>query len=208
MNRREWLQRLATSLGGTASVPALLSLLEGCAAQPKAVAPDAQAATMTTDPWEPQFFDAAQAAIVAQVVQVLIPRTDTPGAIEAGVPAFIDRVLKDVYPQSDQDRYRRGLAEFDAASRTAYGNGFADIAQAQREALVREVHGAAFAEEIADEKRPAVQIFMRKTTDLAALGFFTSLPGATQVLQFVAIPGKFEACIPLTQAGNGKTWAE
>jgi hypothetical protein len=49
---------------------------------------------------------------------------------------------------------------------------------------------------------------MRKTTDLAALGFFTSLPGATQVLQFVAIPGKFKACIPLAQAGNGKTWAE
>ena len=208
MNRREWLQRLATSLGGAASAPALLALMEGCAAQRKAASPNTQAVITTTDAWKPQFFDARQAAIVTQVVQVLIPRTDTLGAIEAGVPAFIDRVLKDVYVQSDQDRYRRGLAKFDAASRTAYGKSFTDIAQAQREALVHEVHDAAFAEEIVEEKRPAVQIFMRKTTDLAALGFFTSLPGATQVLQFVAIPGKFEACIPLAQAGNGKTWAE
>jgi len=39
------------------------------------------------------------------------------------------------------------------------------------------------------------------------LGFFTSRVGATQVLQYVATPGSYHACVPLAQAGNGKTWA-
>jgi gluconate 2-dehydrogenase gamma chain len=43
--------------------------------------------------------------------------------------------------------------------------------------------------------------------ELTLLGFFTSQVGATQVLQYVAVPGGFQACIPVAQAGNGKTWA-
>jgi hypothetical protein len=45
------------------------------------------------------------------------------------------------------------------------------------------------------------------TKELTLLGFFTSQVGATQVLQYVAVPGSYHACIPLEEAGNGKTWA-
>ena len=43
--------------------------------------------------------------------------------------------------------------------------------------------------------------------ELALLGFFTSRPGATQVLQYAAIPGTYHGCLPVNQAGNGKRWA-
>jgi hypothetical protein len=39
------------------------------------------------------------------------------------------------------------------------------------------------------------------------LGFFTSEPGATQVLQYDPVPGAYKGCIPLSEAGNGKAWA-
>jgi hypothetical protein len=45
------------------------------------------------------------------------------------------------------------------------------------------------------------------TKELTLLGFFTSEPGATQVLQYVPIPGSWHGCVPLSEAGNGKTWA-
>jgi len=45
------------------------------------------------------------------------------------------------------------------------------------------------------------------TKELTLLGFFTSEPGATQVLQYVAVPGAYKGCVPLAEAGNGKTWA-
>jgi len=43
--------------------------------------------------------------------------------------------------------------------------------------------------------------------ELTLLGFFSSQAGATQVLQYEAVPGGFQACIPIAQAGNGKQWA-
>jgi hypothetical protein len=43
--------------------------------------------------------------------------------------------------------------------------------------------------------------------ELTLLGFFTSEPGATQVLQYIAVPGSYKGCVPLAEAGNGKTWA-
>ena len=39
------------------------------------------------------------------------------------------------------------------------------------------------------------------------LGFFTSEVGATQVLQYNPVPGAYKGCIPVSEAGNGKTWA-
>ena len=54
--------------------------------------------------------------IVSAVADIMIPRTDTPGAVDVGVPGFIDLMLRDVYTQADRDRYLAGLAEFDAAA--------------------------------------------------------------------------------------------
>jgi hypothetical protein len=45
------------------------------------------------------------------------------------------------------------------------------------------------------------------TKELTMLGFFTSEIGATQILQYIAVPGPYRGCLPLSQTGNGKTWA-
>jgi hypothetical protein len=50
--------------------------------------------------------------------------------------------------------------------------------------------------------------FMMTIKELTLIGFFMSEPGMTQVLQHVPIPGKLLGCIPLSEAGNGKTWGE
>jgi len=49
--------------------------------------------------------------------------------------------------------------------------------------------------------------FILTTRELTLLGFFTSHAGATQVLQYVAIPGAYHSCLPVNRAGNGKRWA-
>src|SRR5256885_6263657 len=61
---------------------------------------------------------------VAEVAEIMIPRTATPGAKDVGVPAFIDAMLKEAYPREDRERYLSGLEAFDAAARTAHGEGF------------------------------------------------------------------------------------
>src|SRR5256885_7012771 len=44
---------------------------------------------------------------VAEVAEIMIPRTATPGAKDVGVPAFIDAMLKETYPREDRERYVR-----------------------------------------------------------------------------------------------------
>lgn len=196
IDRRELLKRVAYLMGGAVSAPAVLGILQGCSAKSSSVG------------WKPSFFTPAQAAIVEEVAEILIPRTDTPGAKDVGVPAFIDKMLKDTYPAKDQDRYLTGLNAFEAQAKDKHGKAFLDLDPSQREALVREVHDAAIAAAAQDRSggsnnRP----FILMTKELTMLGFFTSEVGATQVLQYVAIPGEYRACIPVSEAGNGKRWA-
>ena len=195
MNRREALQQVAWLMGGAVSAPAILGLLNGCTAKPDAT-------------WKPAFLSEAQGAVVAEVVEIMIPRTDTPGAKDVGIPAFIDVMLKDAYPKEDQDRYVAGLVEFEAQAREKHGQSFMRLDPAQRSALVLTTNDIAAAAMRSYTKgtlprRP----FILMTKELTLLGYFTSQVGATQVLQYNPVPGPFRGCVPLSEAGNGKTWA-
>jgi hypothetical protein len=197
IDRRELLKRVAYLMGGAISAPAVMSVLQGCS--PK----------KPTGEWTPSFLTPEQGAVVAAVAEIMIPRTDTPGAKDVGVPGFIDTILRDAYPKHDQERYLTGLGQFDDQARKVHGKAFVEIEPQQQTALVREFHDAAInaarEEELAPrrDERP----FILMTKELTMLGFFTSEAGATQVLQYVAVPGPFRGCLPLAEAGNGKTWA-
>ncbi len=196
MNRRELLQRVAYLMGGAISAPAVLGVLSGCSAKKE-------------ESWQPVFLSKEQGAVVADVAEIMIPRTDTPGAKDAGVPAFIDTILKDVYEEQDRQRFVSGLKAFDDAARTTHSKGFVELSQAEQTELVRKFHDEAVASELALETRPSYlqRPFILMTKELTLLGFFTSEPGATKVLQYASVPGAFQGCVPLAQAGNGKSWA-
>jgi gluconate 2-dehydrogenase gamma chain len=198
IDRREAIRRVALLMGGAVSAPAILGLLAGCSAEPA-----------TEAEWKPSFLTQAQVALVAEVAEIMIPRTDTPGAKDVGIPAFIDKMLKDVYPKDDQVRFAAGLADFEAQAKRGHGRAFLELEPALRAALVKQVHDPAVEVDRAsnlsiDERgRP----FILTMKELTMLGYFTSEPGATQVLQYRPVPGAYHACVPLSQAGKGKTWA-
>lgn len=218
MNRREALLRVAGLMGGTLSAPALLALDKVYAAPNGLTAANGLAAnngpTAASAPPAPpaqsSILSASQTAIVSAVADIIIPRTNTPGALDVGAPKFIDVMLRDVYPQADRDRYLSGLAELDTAATTQHAHNFVALEPTQQVALVRKFHAAALANErqqhTAHTKHPE-RPFILMTKELTLLSFFTSQVGATQVLQYVAIPGSWHGCLPLQQAGNGKTWA-
>lgn len=193
MDRREALKRTAILMGGVVSAPAIMGVLKGCTANPGI-------------DWKPVFLNEDQASVISTVSEIIIPRTDTPGAKDAGVPSFIDQMLKEVYSEEDQKYFTAGLEAFNEEAKNEFGNEFSDLDEEDQSAFVKKVHDAAVhAENNTDPapKRP----FILMMKELTMLGFFTSEPGATQVLQYVAVPGAYKGCIPLAEAGNGKTWA-
>lgn len=193
MNRREAIKRTAWVMGGVVSAPAIMGILKGCKAEPKI-------------DWKPEFLTQPQASIVSEVAEIIIPKTDTPGAKEVGVPGFIDSILHDCYSKEDQDRFTTGLASFDEEAKKAYGDAFMDLEPAQQQEYVKKVHDEAIKVEQTTQPAPK-RPFILMMKELTMLGFFTSKPGATQVLQYDPVPGAYKGCIPLSEAGNGKTWA-
>ncbi len=196
MDRREVLQRTALVLGYAVTGPALAGILNGCKAAPELN-------------YKPEFFTEDQAGIISELAEIIIPRTDTPGAKDVGVPAFIDMMLKSVYSKDDQDKFLKGLAGFDDDSKKTFGSRFVDCSEADRVSMVTKHHDAASVK-TADgrsfwsapgQEKPLIL----KVKELTLLGFFTSEPGATQVLQYNQVPGPYKGCVPLSEVG--KTWA-
>ena len=189
MNRREWLKSMSALAVGAFTAPSLPAVL------------DAHAAARNGGP-APQFFTPPQIDVVTTVVDIIVPRTDTPGAVDAGVPRFIDQMFKDVYTPQEQQRYLRALAAFEKAAILP----FAQLDAGQRQALVARLHEQALAggKGLDPVSAPA---FVLMTKKLAMLGFFMSQPGCTQVLQYDAVPGAWRGDIPVSKAGNGKAWA-
>jgi gluconate 2-dehydrogenase gamma chain len=154
MQRRELLRRAAWILGGAVSAPAALAILQGCSAKDAPAAAD----------WKPKFFKGDEARVVAAISDIIIPKTDTSGALDAGVPAFIDRVLADVYDADAQARFHAGCAEFEAAAK-AGGKAFLDQDAGTRIATVKQALTAALEGEHA--QRP----FILMARELTLLGF-------------------------------------
>lgn len=190
MNRREALQRTALMMGYAVSASALAGIMKGCKAAPELT-------------YQPVFFTEDQARIVAEVAEIFIPKTDTPGAKEAGVPGFIDQILRECYDKEDQDRFLTGLTDFDAEARKNFGDSFVYLEPDKQLQHLKAVHDPAI--EAAKKGNGDDKPFILMAKELTMLGFFTSEPGATQVLQYSPVPGAFKGCEPLAEVG--KTWA-
>ena len=187
--RRALLKRVAWMLGGAVSAPAALAILQGCSAKdsPPGVA------------WTPKFLTAVQAPLITALADAIIPKTDTSGALDAGVPAFIDSIMADVYPKDARERFSAGVNEFDAATK-ASGKGFLEQNAAQRTATVKQSIEAALAGE--HQHKP----FILVARELTLLGFYTSKVGITENMEYVAVPTAYHGCVPLSQMKKHVYW--
>jgi hypothetical protein len=191
MQRRELLRRVAIMLGGAVSAPAALAILQGCSAKDAAVG---------ASDFKPKFLDApSHMDIVAEIADIIIPKTATSGAKDAGVPAFIDLVLADVYPKDAQERFVAGLREFAAAASTS-GKAFLEREPAQRLAFVKQSLDTA----LAGDRDPKPFILMAR--ELTLLGFFTSRVGITENMEYVAVPTAYHGCVPLSEMKKHVYW--
>ena len=187
--RREILKRAAWLLGGAISAPAALAVLQGCHQKTE---PGVAAAA-------PKFLTAAELALVAEIAEIMIPKTNTSGARDAGVPAFIDLALDGLYPAEDQARYRAGLVEFETAAR-ASGKPFLEQDEQARADFLHN----ALAVAVNSDRKPRPFILM--TRELTLLGYFSSQVGITENMEYVAVPTAYHGCVPLSQMKKPVYW--
>lgn len=187
--RRDLLKRAAWLLGGAISAPAAMAVLQGCY---KKTEPGAPATP-------PKFLTAAELAVVAEIAEILIPRTSTSGARDAGVPAFIDLALDALYSAEDQARFKAGLAEFETAAR-ATGKAFLEQDEQARAGFLHNTLAVALGSE------PKPKPFILMTRELTLLGYFSSQVGITENMEYVAVPTAYHGCVPLSQMKKHVYW--
>ncbi len=188
MNRRELIQNISLLLGGTI-VGGSIFMQQGCK----------QATPQVAD-----LLSESKQAWLAELVETILPATKTPGAKEAGVAAFIPVMVKDCYTPENQKIFLDGMVTIDKLSNEKFKNDFVSITQEQRTELLTELDKEQKEYQSAKKKEDPSHYF-RMMKELTLLGFFTSETGATKAMRYIAIPGKYEGCIPYVK--GDKVWA-
>ncbi|WP_111641851.1 gluconate 2-dehydrogenase subunit 3 family protein [Marinimicrobium alkaliphilum] len=191
MNRREAI-RQTLFLGGVAlSAPALMSVLSACSNQ-------------KDDALSP--LNSEQANTIAELVDTILPATDTPGAKDLNVNGFIEQVIAQLMPPAEQDGLRRAIDAFNARSLERFEDTFANLDQEQRQQMLKqeERESGTYNPQIwggtIGEQKPVG--FYRQLKSLAIWGYFSSEYIGKHVLSYDLVPGEQKGCIPLSRVGN------
>ena len=137
-------------------------------------------------------FSPDQFALLEQVADAMIPPSDTPGALDAGVPDFVRQMLAE---WGSQETHAQILGVLDAIEKQAwhrFGAPFLALPAERRLDVLRND-----AESLARQD-PAYGKFKW----LVLVGYYQSEAGATQELRYELVPGAWRACLPLAEVGR------
>ena len=147
-------------------------------------------------------------ALLPELAETIIPRTNTPGAKEAGVGQFIYKMIVDCADRRTQNKFIYGLHDLEQHCQSKYGRSFVACGQDEREATLRHI-------EQTDKPYPGIlgkvqhkfmgTPFFETLKTYTVMGYCTSMLGATQGLAYELVPGTFDACIPLKP--GQRSWA-
>ncbi len=191
MNRREALGRVALILGGT--IVGAECFLYGCHNTP-----EKNIGGGGTN------FSNDDIAYLDEIAETILPATDTPGAKEAKVGEFMTRIVKDCYTEEDQKIFLDGMQKLNEASKQKNGKSFVESTPEQRHDLLVALDKEQ-ASYMGTRKKDDPTHYFRMMKELVLWGYFTSEPGATKALRYVAVPGKYEGCIDYKK--GDKAWA-
>ncbi len=177
--RREALRRAALLLG-VAFTPSILAAATAGLTPPVATGETSRLG----DP---------ERALLAALAERLLPRTDTPGALDAGVPAFIERMVNAYFTDRERERFFAGLSHVDALSRSRLGDDFVRLRPDQQDTVLAALADAAVGQGVT---------FYSLVREATIVGYFTSELVGKTVLHYDPVPGRFDACIPISEVGN------
>jgi len=197
VSRRRLIQAAAGVVGGSVAAVALGARVRS----PASSAPEAAPAAARVPRFSSQLFSLEQALFVEDLAEHIIPETDSPGATSAGVPAYIEDIVREVNDEPERQQFLRGIDAANAEARASCGRPFHECSSAEREVLVARW---------LERSEPSLETndpwdFFQAFRMLAVEGFCQSRFGATRVLQYEGVPGEYRGCVPLAEVG--RAWA-
>ncbi|WP_373396839.1 gluconate 2-dehydrogenase subunit 3 family protein [Algoriphagus halophilus] len=196
MNRRNALRRTALLAGSAVATPTLLSLLQSCKEQKRV-------------DWVPQFLSQDQAVFISSFVDTILPKTETPGALDVKVDIFIDLMYAKTYDEGAQQYVVAEIEKFNTNCKNDFGDVFANLSPEDKTAVLKkaEAETAKFNPGVwgtaVGEQKPVA--YYRQLKSMALWAYFSSEEVGKNILSYDPIPGEYLGCIPLSDVGN--TWS-
>ncbi|WP_371193813.1 gluconate 2-dehydrogenase subunit 3 family protein [Glaciecola sp. SC05] len=134
-----------------------------------------------------QFFDAKELTVLVDIAEIMIPRTDTPGASDAHVIPVLDALMLTWAGTETKQRYRAFIKQADKLARDTYDSAYQDASQAERVALITELDKRAFANKFSD-----LSINYRKLKEMIFHIYYTSEEANPD---YMLIPGSYKGCV-------------
>lgn len=168
MNRRELLKNATILLGAAVSSSVSNAVIAGVGGSNSAIGKGKLSEQQMTD--------------IAILSEMIVPTTDTPGAIAAGVPDFINIIFSQWFRRDEQVAFTEALVALTMESQMNYRSDFVDCSPKQQDILLKK------AEQAAENAESALGHLYSSMRELTVLGFYTSHVGATQELQYNPVP--------------------
>jgi hypothetical protein len=193
MNRRTVLKNLALVIGGAVLLPSCLH-------------PDGTAYIKLKH----IHLDADQQKLIAEMCETFIPKTNTPGAKELNLPAFVLKMIDDCYGKKDQQAFLAGLVKFNDLVKTKYNSSFRDLSVQDREAALTGIESTAKPRGTAKApvRKPAPQKHLDADPLLAfywavkqqtIFAYTTSQYFMTKLVFYDMIPGRYNVHYPVSK---------
>ncbi len=216
MERRELLKMIAAATG---------MVFVGGEVWASGLAGTVTPAVTVTAAGSKSLFSAGDIALLDEIAETILPKTTTPGAKDAGCGAQMAVQINDCYNATEQGWFVEGLKQLRVRSQQDYKLDFMQLSNEQRhqllvkldaEAKARNAEIYAAANDSTNSRANATTGKAVKAVDdtphyftllkqLTLFVFFTSKVGATEVLRYSAIPGKYDGNLPYKK--GDRAWA-
>lgn len=200
MDRRAILKYTAYATGYAITAPLTSAFLSGCAAEP--AAPD----------FIPSYFSEATYLNLRAVVDTVLPKTATPGAVDLGIPEFIDLVLNKYTEEEDRQKIKQGLNDWLTTVQESPEKPYHQLSAEEQLRLLNELDTEAKAKaeslegvQLTEEEFKAQWPWWLDLKGLTINSYFATKHVGTEVLAYDPVPGVYQGCIPLAEVG--KAWS-
>jgi hypothetical protein len=147
-------------------------------------------------------------ALIAELAETIIPRTDTPGAKDAQVENYIIKMITENSGVKTQRSFLAGLYYVESYTLEEFNKPFSNCTPEQKNSIVKRLENKArYSFKILNKvnKKLFGSPFFFLLRDLTVEGYCTSFVGATKGMAYDYTPVTFDACIPLQK--NQLAWA-
>lgn len=173
--RREVLQGLIVSIGGASALTACGGVANVLSTQPGSA---------------PRFYTDAEMALVSRVSDLIIPRTETPGALNVNVPGYMDGLMMDWASTETKNAHRQALVQIKNSLDIQAGGDFLQVNDETAERALAVFDARAFAAAGDDNGYKRVKGYVSQS-------FFATEGGAIEELKWVAVPGRWDPSVEI-----------